>query len=390
MNSCTVLAVDDEVYNLETIERILHGKEGFFFLKTNDPKEALNIIRQETVHIIISDQRMPGMSGIDLLKRVFQVSPDTIRVVLTAYPDLQEVIEAVNLGHIYGYITKPYNPEDLFVFIQQARKYYELCTENKFLVEQLKQKNRQLEKSNEELKKLDELKNRFMLIASHELRTPATIITGSLELLSMQEEEFSEYQQNILRNALKGAFRLNEIIESFFTALRLEKDPDHLNKSHFDVQEMIQLLINRFEPYLKTRRLELQTCIEERLSLVADRGKLYLVFDNLLSNAIKYTPDGGKIVIGGYRKDQQVIIYFQDNGIGIPSEELEHIFDTFYQLEDLKFHHSSRFEFLGGGAGLGLALCRRIVEAHRGRIWVESAGDGQGSTFFISLPRTTN
>lgn len=390
MNSCTVLAVDDEVYNLETIERILHGKEGFFFLKTNDPKEALNIIRQETVHIIISDQRMPGMSGIDLLKRVFQVSPDTIRVVLTAYPDLQEVIEAVNLGHIYGYITKPYNPEDLFVFIQQARKYYELCTENKFLVEQLKQKNRQLEKSNEELKKLDELKNRFMLIASHELRTPATIITGSLELLSMQEEEFSEYQQNILRNALKGAFRLNEIIESFFTALRLEKDPDRLNKSHFDVQEMIQLLINRFEPHLKTRRLELQTRIEERLSLEADRGKLYLVFDNLLSNAIKYTPDGGKIVIGGYRKDQQVIIYFQDNGIGIPSEELERIFDTFYQLEDLKFHHSSRFEFLGGGAGLGLALCRRIVEAHRGRIWVESAGDGQGSTFFISLPRTTN
>jgi len=390
MKSCTVLAVDDEIYNLEVIERILHKQKGYHFLKTTDPEEALNIIRQKTIHIVISDQRMPGMSGIDLLKRVLKISPDTIRVILTAYPDLQEVINAINFGHIYGYITKPYEPQDLFAFIQQAHKYYELCTENKFLVEQLKQKNRQLEKSNQELKKLDELKNRFMLIASHELRTPATIITGSLELLSMQEEEFSDYQQNILRNALKGAFRLNEIIESFFTALRLEKDPDHLNKSHFEVQEMIQLLINRFEPYLKTRRLELRTRFEEELSLEADRGKLYLVFENLLSNAIKYTPDGGTITIGGYIQNQQMVIFFKDNGIGIPAEELEHIFDTFYQLEDLRFHHSSRFEFLGGGAGLGLALCRRIVEAHQGHIWAESAGDGEGSTFFVSLPLTVN
>ena len=386
MKSCTVLAVDDEIYNLEVIERILHGKKGYRFCKCTAPEEALNIIRKKPVHIVISDQRMPGMSGIDLLKQVFKIAPDTIRVVLTAYPDLDEVIEAVNYGHIYGYITKPYLPQDLFAFIQQARRYFELNTRNKLLVKQLRQKNKELEKSNEELKKLDELKNRFMLIASHELRTPATIITGSLELFAMQEEEFSNFQQNILHNALKGAFRLNEIIESFFTVLHLEKHPENLNKTHFEVEEMIQMLVNRAEPHLRSRRLELETRFEKGLSLFADRRKLYLVFENLLSNAIKYTPDGGTIIIGGYTRNQEVTIFFQDNGIGIPAEELERIFDTFYQLEDLKFHHSSRFEFLGGGTGLGLALGRRIVEAHQGRIWAESAGEGRGSTFFVSLP----
>ncbi|MCB0293943.1 MAG: GHKL domain-containing protein, partial [Calditrichaeota bacterium] len=113
---------------------------------------------------------------------------------------------------------------------------------------------------------------------------------------------------------------------------------------------------------------------------------LLQVFDNLLSNAIKYTPDGGHIRICARETDGQVLIAVRDNGIGIPDGELENIFKDFYQLSDARNHHSSKYEFLGGGAGLGLSLCRSIVKAHLGDIWAESEGQYLGSTFFVRLP----
>ena len=386
MNPCIVLAVDDEIENLNAIERVLSRDSEFKIIKAVDPESALKIIQNEPVSMILTDQRMPGMTGIDLLNRSMEYAPDAIRMIVTAYTETKEILDAINLGHVYGYITKPWKPEELRSTIYQAKRYCSLVTQNRSLTDELTLKTEILEQQNEELRQFSDLKNRFMVVASHELRTPATIITGSLELLMSQSENLNVSQKKILQNALNGTFRLNEIIQTFFETIRIKAGETVLHPSVVDLKRLVDLVVDRFTPYMMERKLKFSNTMDKKLRVMADQRKLYMVFENLLSNSIKYTPDGGKIECAGYVEDSQVKIEVKDSGIGIPRVELTKIFDTFYQLQNINYHHTSRYEFMGGGTGLGLSLCKSIIEAHQGKIWAESEGDGKGSTFFLTLP----
>jgi len=386
MNPCVVLAVDDEVENLNAIERVLTRDSEFKIIKAVDPESALRIIQNEPVNMILTDQRMPGMTGIDLLNRSMEYAPDAIRMIVTAYTETKEILDAINLGHVYGYITKPWKPEELRSTLYQAKRYCSLVTQNRSLTDELTLKNEILEQQNEELRQFSDLKNRFMVVASHELRTPATIITGSLELLMSQSENLNVSQKKILQNALNGTFRLNEIIQTFFETIRIKAGETILHPSVVDLKRLVDLVVDRFTPYMMERKLKFSNTMDKKLRVMADQRKLYMVFENLLSNSIKYTPDGGSIECAGYVEDSQVKIEVKDSGIGIPRVELTKIFDTFYQLQNINYHHTSRYEFMGGGTGLGLSLCKSIIEAHQGKIWAESEGDGKGSTFFLTLP----
>ena len=386
MNPCIVLAVDDEVENLNAIERVLSRDSEFKIIKAVDPESALKIIQNEPVNMILTDQRMPGMTGIDLLNRSMEYAPDAIRMIVTAYTETKEILDAINLGHVYGYITKPWKPEELRSTIYQAKRYCSLVTQNRSLTDELTLKTEILEQQNEELRQFSDLKNRFMVVASHELRTPATIITGSLELLMSQSENLNVSQKKILQNALNGTFRLNEIIQTFFETIRIKAGETVLHPSVVDLKRLVDLVVDRFTPYMMERKLKFSNTMDKKLRVMADQRKLYMVFENLLSNSIKYTPDGGSIECAGYVEDSQVKIEVKDSGIGIPRVELTKIFDTFYQLQNINYHHTSRYEFMGGGTGLGLSLCKSIIEAHQGKIWAESEGDGKGSTFFLTLP----
>ena len=222
MNPCIVLAVDDEIENLNAIERVLSRDSEFKIIKAVDPESALKIIQNEPVNMILTDQRMPGMTGIDLLNRSMEYAPDAIRMIVTAYTETKEILDAINLGHVYGYITKPWKPEELRSTLYQAKRYCSLVTQNRSLTDELTLKTEILEQQNEELRQFSDLKNRFMVVASHELRTPVTIITGSLELLMSQSENLNVSQKKILQNALNGTFRLNEIIQTFFETIRIK------------------------------------------------------------------------------------------------------------------------------------------------------------------------
>jgi signal transduction histidine kinase len=386
MEKFTVLAVDDEELSLESLKRVFKKEKNLIFLQSSNPVEALKIVKQQPIDIIIADQRMPEMTGVELLRKVLKFSPATIRIVLTAYTETDDILDAINLGHVYGYIVKPWNPEELLSKIKQACQYRTLLVENRILAEELSTINELLQKNNEELQKFGELKNQFMLVASHELRTPATIISGSLELLSTQSDNFNVSQRKVLQNAIKGSLRLNDIIQTFFDSVQFRRDRAVLNPTRVDLNQLIELAVNRFQPYWDQRKLKLKVQLQKDLSIMGDQSKLYLVFENLLSNSIKYTPDGGKITIKGKREPENIRLSVIDSGIGIPEDEQNKIFDTFYQLHNVHYHHTSNYEFLGGGAGLGLSLCKSIIEAHHGKIWVESEGNNKGSQFYIELP----
>lgn len=386
MNSCYVLAIDDEMQNLEVIDSVLATEDEFTVLKANSTEKALEIIQSNSVNIIVMDQYVSNMNAIEFLHKSIEIAPDTIRILLTAKAETEEILNAINLGHVYGYLTKPWKPEEMLTMLRQAKKYCDLLYQNQKLTKELTLKNEILEKQNEELRRFGDLKNRFMVVASHELRTPATIITGSLELLSSQNDNLNVSQKKILQNALNGTFRLNEIIQTFFETVRLKASETILYPVVVDLKRLVDLVVDRFLPYMTERKLRFKNMVDGELRVMADQRKLYMVFENLLSNSIKYTPDGGSIEFSGKVEDSQAKIKLKDSGIGIPKHELSKIFDTFYQLQNVDYHHTSRYEFMGGGTGLGLSLCKSIIEAHQGKIWVESDGENKGSIFYITIP----
>ena len=126
----------------------------------------------------------------------------------------------------------------------------------------------------------------------------------------------------------------------------------------------------------------------EDLALEGYRSELYDIYYHLIINAIKYTPDGGEIVVGGEERENEYSLYVRDNGIGIPKEEWELIFDPFYEVKDIMSHHTGIFGFMDSGLGSGLAICRKFVELHGGRIWVNSEV-GKGSTFYFTIPKSS-
>ena len=387
MSQCHILVVDDEPQNLEAIQRTLRGESELTLFLAESAAAAREILVEKNIHALITDHRMPGENGLELLEFTRAEYPNILRILLTAYVDIPGIEKVLRNRDLYGYILKPWSPEHLIATIQQARQFLKLRADNDHLNHDLRYKTDLLMKKNAELKRFNELKNHFMVVASHELRTPATIITGALELLSDQSDRMDPAQKKIVHNALNGALRLNEIIETFFETAQWNAQESTMHVTTVDLKAMIILVLDRFKPHRADRDVEFRMNLDPAIFVLGDQRKLFLVIENLVSNALKYTPNGGMVSIQSVVEKESIIIKFIDTGIGIPEEELENIFETFYQLENLKHHHTSKTAFMGGGTGLGLSLCRSIVEGHQGKIWVESEGVGKGSIFYLQLPR---
>ncbi|MCK5075754.1 MAG: response regulator, partial [Calditrichia bacterium] len=316
-----ILIVDDEKFNLDAIRRVLRKEKDYNLYFANNGDEALDILRNNSqMHMIITDQRMPGMTGIELLQKSLRIAPFAIRIILTAFTDSNDMIDAINKGHVYRYIIKPWNPEELKINIKLGLDYYKAVAEKLKLVEELRIKSRLLEKQNVELRKLADMKSRFLVVSSHELRTPATIISGSLELLQINNKNLSNEQNKTLHNAISGSKRLNKIIETFFEMVKLDSQSSNFNLNDVYFNDLIRAVISRSKNIFDKRKLNVEILSEKQLWLRVDQKKIYMVFENLISNAIKFTPDSGKILISWEEQDNNFAkISIKDTGIGIPA-----------------------------------------------------------------------
>jgi signal transduction histidine kinase len=234
-----------------------------------------------------------------------------------------------------------------------------------------------LQKANAELNELDKLKNDFIAIASHELRTPLGVILGYASFLhETSEGKVSELSSKVLNSALQ----LRGIIEQL-TNLRylqqreaeLQRVPTSLNQlleeARHDILDMASA---------KGHQLNMQPVAED-VTLLVDPIRVAMALTNILNNAVRYTPDGGTITVQTELRDDEVWISVTDTGIGIAEDQLERIFDKFYQVED----HMTRTY---GGLGIGLSIAKVLIEVQGGRIWASSPGLNQGATFTVSLP----
>jgi signal transduction histidine kinase len=254
---------------------------------------------------------------------------------------------------------------------------------------ELEEKNRRLEATYAQLKELDRLKSSFLATVSHELRTPLTSIIGYSEMLSEGlAGPMNPEQTDYVRTIMDKGDTLLKLISSILDISQIEAGKVRLNFEPLSVSEIVTSSVSSLAPQAQKKGLALETRMAAAAPrAVADRDKLRQVLVNLLANAVKFTPKGGSVRVTlsevGPQPELQADGYrvsVQDSGVGIPGDQLEKIFSSFYQVDN-----SSTREF--GGAGLGLAIVKSYVEGHGGRVIVASVL-GQGSTFTVVMPVT--
>jgi signal transduction histidine kinase len=392
----TFLVVDDEPDILDAIQRLF--RKEYRVLTARSAAEALEIVEKESIQVVMSDQRMPSMSGIELLATLHQTRPEIVRVLFTGYSNIDHVIDAINEGHVYRYISKPWKPAELRLFVSQAFDYYVSRQERAALIKQLRSANERMEKqlnqlsaANAELKTLDRVKNVFMEVVSHELNTPIAIILGYVFLLRKElDGKFGDLSDKALGGIDSSAMRLKNISNRIFKMLADEGPTSTLNLEWITVSEFIGEVRKQVDPFLRKRGQALVVSLPpEAIDIRADREKLSDIFLNLIMNAIKFSRDGQTIylTIAAAPDDSDAFTFcVEDQGIGISEEDVAQIFDAFFSTFESKHHSSGSFEFGKRGIGLGLSVARRFAEMHGGSIAVESA-EGQGSRFIVRLPR---
>ncbi|MEO0250170.1 MAG: ATP-binding protein [candidate division WOR-3 bacterium] len=225
-----------------------------------------------------------------------------------------------------------------------------------------------------ERKKAEQIKDEFIGLISHELKTPLTVILGSI-LTSLGKGITRRQARHLLSDAAASAESLSRMIDNLLELSRAQADHLEMRKEMVDVGQLLRSVVSRYQDRSKNHRLV--TKIPKGLPPVkADRVRLELVLNNLIDNALKYSPGGGDVVVSIQDQGKYLLFSVKDRGIGIPDEEKDRLFQPFARLSN-----TAGID----GVGLGLNVCQHLVKAHGGRIWVESE-HGQGSTFFFTLP----
>ena len=235
-----------------------------------------------------------------------------------------------------------------------------------------------LTKAYEELGILDKLKSEFIAIASHELRTPLGLILGNAALLKegVSDEEYEEYADAVLN----AAVRMRSLIEDMTNLNMLQVGSAELALERRPLQPIVEIACEEAENQLLSKDQTLTVNLpDEPIFVMVNAPRLAMAFTNIITNAIRFTPEEGNLQVTLEHHGREVWCVFSDDGVGIPPDEIDMIFDQFYQVED---HLTRRHD----GLGLGLPIVKAIAKAHGGRVWAESPGSNQGTTFTLALP----
>lgn len=365
-----VLLVDDEEDILFALSEFLTSK-GYSVELAHDSRQALSLIHENDFTAVVSDLRMPGMSGVGLLEEVLGVDPDTVFIIMTGYATVQSAVEALRKG-AYDYIVKPFSLHDLEKTVRLGLEKRNLARENIELSHLMKK-----------LIEIDQIKTNVISAISHEFRTPLTSLKGYLGILMPSVEEVTS-AEGPERKWLKGMKvnldRLETLILNLLVMTEVRAGDLLISEEEVEVNDVITGAIDALDPVIKSKGVEVVFDGDGAPRIEGDVEKLGVVMRNLIENAVKFNLDSGSVTIGVSRSADQrgVTVNITDTGIGIPKENINNIFDTFTQAD---MSHTRRF----AGAGLGLPVAKAIVEAHGGSIGVNSK-PGKGSTFSIWLP----
>jgi signal transduction histidine kinase len=393
-----ILIVDDEPTNLTVLETVLDDPQ-YRLVRAESADEALLALVAEQFALLILDIRMPGMTGFELAQ-VIKERKKTARVpiiFLTAYySEDQHVLEGYDTGAV-DYLHKPVNPSILrskvAVFAELHRKSMDAALANQAMVdevaerrhaeEQLRDLNETLEQRvterTEALREADRLKDEFLAMLGHELRNPLSAIMNAMQLIHATEQD-PERVAWALGLVDRQTRNLGRIVDDLLDVARITRGRIELRRQPVDLTQVIEQAVEVVRPLLNGDDHALQIIpAAASLRVDADLTRLEQSVLNLLLNAIKYTSAQRRITIAAERVELEATITVRDNGIGIAPEMLPRIFDLFTQAD-------RSLDRAQGGLGIGLYICRQLIELHGGSVSASSDGIGSGAQFIIKLP----
>jgi len=373
-----ILVVDDEKDVRTLLFRALTQMGGFHVDLAETAEEALRKIESEEFDLVLTDVRLPGMNGLQLVSEIVKSRPAIITIVLTGHATIDSALEAMKRG-ASDYLRKPVDLEEMVIRLQKA-----LEERSRFV--KLKEVADNLEKSNQELRRLDEHKSEFISLASHELRPPLTIIKSQVQtVLEGKLGKINKSQVEFLSTVASNVERLIRLVKDLLDLSRIQTGKIEMRCEEVELADLAHYILGLFKAQADKKSIRLKNEIPKEIGIYADREKVERILINLIGNSLKFTPGGGEISISAKTSGDagnDVVIEVEDSGVGIPEPELEKIFEKFHQVEGTSSESAE-------GVGLGLAITKGLVEAHHGRIWAESEV-GKGSVFRFTLPRSSS
>jgi len=373
-----LLIIDDEAAIQDSLKFIFRKSYNIFTASSGE--EALSRIEKGefTPQIMIVDQRMPGMSGTEFLGITHANDPDVVSIVITGYSDIDSLIQAVNVGQIYGYSPKPWNANDLTLLVDKAADYYRVSAENYRLIEELRENQQVLEQRvrerTAELEKMNQELKEFAYIASHDLQAPlGTMLTFLGMLKSDYAPQMNKNANEIINQSLNAGNRMKDLIQGLLSYSRAGTQAIKLEQ--VDCKVILQhTLLNLQQTILDTNA---SVTYDPLPTLIMDNNQGIQLFQNLIGNGIKFRGEAPpQVHISAQQREKEWLFSVKDNGIGMEAKDAEKVFAIFQRL-----HGQSKYP----GSGIGLSICKKIVERHGGTIWSESEL-GKGTTFFFTLP----
>ncbi|MCU7937244.1 MAG: response regulator [Candidatus Thiodiazotropha sp. (ex Dulcina madagascariensis)] len=369
--NASVLVVDDNSANLRLLTDLLKG-QGYSVRASLSGPQAFRSVAARLPDLILLDVKMPEMDGIEVCERLkADASTQDIPVIfISALSDTKEKLRGFAAGGV-DYVPKPFAPEEVLARVQThlALRSLQLQLEQRVAerTSELEAMSKQLKLSNEELQA-------FAYGVSHDLQEPLRMVSRYLQLLRQRYQgKLDQDADEFIGFAVDGAERMSAMIDGLLAYSRLETQGQSFAET--DIGQVLAEVLANLQ--LRIEEVGAEVSHGTLPTLLADAGQMQRLFQNLIGNALKFRGEHPpRVRVDAVRRDDEWVFSVADNGIGIPPDQIERVFTLFQRLE-------SRGDY--PGMGIGLSVCRRIVERHGGRIWVDSE-PGEGATFLFTLP----
>jgi signal transduction histidine kinase len=371
MSALKLLIVDDEPHIRSGAIRILKDftvgypfmDEDFSFdiLEAETGERAIEIIDSEKIDIILLDNKLPGIEGVEVLEYIHEKEYDIAVMMITSYASLDLAIKATNNG-AFNFVPKPFTPQELKTSIENI-------TKNLYL-------RRMTRKMKEEGK---QIRFQFLSVLSHELKSPINAIEGYMNMMKQKQlgDNIDDYMQMVDRSVdrING---MRNLIMDLLDLTRMESGKKVRDMKKIDIVEIAKHVMCTVQPLAIQKNVEVILKGDETLYMMADQNEIEIILNNFISNAVKYNIESGKVLITIQQKDGFLDVAVQDTGIGMTKEDISVLFQDFVRIKNNKTKFIS-------GSGLGLSIAKKMVELYNGVVSVESTPD-VGSTFTVRIP----
>ena len=351
---------DDEIIRL-SCEQILQ-KSGYKVETFGNGHQGIDRLKQVRPPLLVVDIKMPELDGFEVIKIVRKIDPDVVIVVITGYATIETAVDAMKMG-AYDFLPKPFTPNELRLIIDRGMERWRLAKEAKLL-----------------RKEKEEVERKFVTLVSHQLKGPLGAVKQYLDvLLYTCHDQLSGETIDWISRSQARITEMISLIQDWLMMAKLDRGALCDRSASSDIGKIVESVIEEYQQLPSAANIKLSTELAPGLAPVrGDTVSLNMLVGNLVNNAVKYNKPDGKVEVSVAPEDQWIVLKVSDTGVGIPSSFRPHLFEEFYRAKSPETQNIP-------GTGLGLVICKRIVDELGGSIEVDSK-EGEGSTFTVKLP----